>query len=138
MIFWDSSALVPLLSQQPRSPHAHALIAGDQEMVVWWGSAIECASALARLEREGWLDGPSSRASRMLLTELSASWFEIQPSAPLRDQAMRLLRLHSLRAADALQLAAAIEWAGAPRGGVFACYDDRLREAAEREGFTTP
>ena len=138
MIFWDSSALVPLLLRQPRSPEVHALIAGDGDMVVWWGSAIECASAFARLERERVLDAPSAHSARKLLTELSASWFEIQPSSSLRDQALRLLRLHPLCAADAMQLAAAIEWAGAGRRGVFACYDDRLREAAEREGFVTP
>lgn len=69
---------------------------------------------------------------------MSASWFEIQPGAALRDHAMRLLRLHPLRAADALQLAAATEFSGGGARGVFACYDDRLREAAEREGFVTP
>jgi len=113
VIFWDSSALVPLLLRQPRSSEAHALIAGDNDMVARWGSAIECASAFARLERERVLDASSARAARTLLAELSASWFEVQPSPSLRDQATRLLRLHPLRAADAIQLAAAIEWAGA-------------------------
>ncbi len=138
MIFWDSSALVPLLLQQPRSPHAHALITGDRDMVAWWGSAIECASAFSRLERERSLDAKSARAARALLAEVSATWFEIQPSPSIRKHAMRLSRLHPLRAADAIQLAAAIEWAGPGARGVFACYDDRLREAAEREGFETP
>ncbi len=138
MIFWDSSALVPLLLEQPRSAHAMALITADSEIVAWWGSTVECASALARLERERALDASASRVARALLAELSASWFEIQPGQSLRDGAMRLLRVHPLRAADAMQLAAAIEWCGAGTRGLFACYDDRLREAAEREGFTTP
>jgi len=48
VIFWDSSALLPLQLRQPRLPEAHALSACDGDMVAWWGSAIECASAFAR------------------------------------------------------------------------------------------
>ena len=40
MMFWDSSALVPLCLDQPRSPEARTLAGEDAEMVVWWGSAI--------------------------------------------------------------------------------------------------
>lgn len=53
--FWDSSALVTLLLEQPRSAHARTLAAEDGEMMVWWGSAVECASAIARLHRDGQL-----------------------------------------------------------------------------------
>jgi hypothetical protein len=42
-----------------------------------------------------------------------------------------------LRAADALQLAAALVWCqGDPLQHGFVCLDQRLREAARREGFT--
>ena len=50
----------------------------------------------------------------------------------------RVLRVHPLRAADALQLAAALEWSGGAASGMFITYDERLRDAASREGFTTP
>jgi hypothetical protein len=59
----------------------------------------------------------------------------VQPGDLVREQALRLLRVHTLRAADALQLAAALEWAGAPTDADFVTFDDRLREAAVREGF---
>lgn len=137
MIFWDSSALVTLILEQPRSAHARALAKNDDEMVVWWASAVECASAIARLHREGLLNAAGERGARSLLADLSATWFEIQPCLSLRDQALRLLRLHPLRAADAMQLAAALEWSGTSASGNFVTYDDRLRDAAEREGFTT-
>ncbi len=107
----------------------------DSDMAVWWGSAVECASAIARLHREGVLTAAAEREARNLLSELSAAWFEIQPGQSLREQAMRLLRLHPLRAADALQLAAAIEWSGGAPDALFATFDERLREAAIREGF---
>ena len=138
MRFWDSSALVPLLLAQPRTERAKRLLEEDAEPVVWWGSAVECASAIARLHRDGHLSGRDEQAARALLESLRSSWFEVQPGDSVREQALRLLRLHPLRAADALQLAAALEWAGAPPDGGFVTFDDRLREAAQREGFTTP
>lgn len=107
-------------------------------MVVWWGSAIECASAIARLHRDGQLSAADERVARGLLAELSTAWFEIQPGTAVRDQAMRVLRVHPLRAADALQLAAALEWSGGAASGMFITFDDRLRDAAAREGFETP
>jgi len=136
--FWDSSALVPLLLQQAQSDRVRHLVEQDGELVVWWGSAIECASAIARLHRDGHLTLPEERNSRSLLDVLRASWFEVQPGDAVREQAMRLLRLHSLRAADALQLAAALEWAGTPPEDELVTFDDRLREAAQREGFRVP
>lgn len=60
----------------------------------------------------------------------------VAPTAPLRDRAGRLLAAHPLRTADALQLAAALAWCDdVPRGESFVCLDERLREAARREGF---
>lgn len=106
-------------------------------MVVWWGSGVECASAIARLHRDGQLSTSDERIARATLAELSTAWYEIQPGTAVRDQAMRLLRVHPLRATDALQLAAALEWSG-NASGTFITYDERLRDAASREGFTTP
>jgi len=62
----------------------------------------------------------------------------VQPGDGVREQALRLRRLHPLRATDALQLAAAYEWAGTLPGGAFVTLDDRQRDAARREGLTTP
>ncbi len=137
MKFWDSSALVTLVVEQPRSAHARALVADDGELMVWWGSSIECASAIARLHRDGQLSTPEERVARAMLAELSTAWYEIQPGTSVRDQAMRLLRIHPLRAADALQLAAALEWSGGGASGAFVTYDERLGDAASREGFDT-
>ena len=107
-------------------------------MVVWWGSVVECASVVARLQRDGQLTAADEQAARDLLELLRGSWFEIQPGDVVREQALRLLRLHPLRAADALQLAAALEWAGSPPEGGFVTFDDRLGDAARREGFSLP
>ena len=61
---------------------------------------------------------------------------EVQPSESLREDALRFLRAHELRAADAIQLAAGVAAAeGRPTTLAFVSLDDRLAEAAEREGF---
>ena len=60
----------------------------------------------------------------------------VAPSAKLRERSGRMLAAHALRAADALQMAAALVWCDdVPEGEGFLCLDDRLREAARREGF---
>jgi predicted nucleic acid-binding protein len=61
-------------------------------------------------------------------------WYEMTPSDQLRAQAVRVLRIHPLRAVDALQLAAAMEWAGTPASGTLVTFDERLASAAVREG----
>jgi predicted nucleic acid-binding protein len=136
MKFWDSSALVALCVEQPSSGTARAAYAEDPDVVAWWGSSIECASAIARLHRDGHLSAPDERLAREILDEFRQGWFEVQPGESVRVQALRLLRVHALRAADALQLAAAMEWSGFPAHGTVVTFDDRLRDAARREGFT--
>lgn len=60
----------------------------------------------------------------------------MQPSEAVRSLAERLLVTHALRAADAFQLAAAIQRRGAPPNDVeLVSYDGRLRAAAHAEGF---
>ena len=61
MRFWDASALVPLLFSERWSEQAGQLLREDAAMVVWWGSRVECVSALRRREREGALDAADAR-----------------------------------------------------------------------------
>ena len=56
MKFWDASAVVPLLIAEESTRRLQALAAKDSAMLVWWASAVECISALARLERDGALN----------------------------------------------------------------------------------
>ncbi len=61
------------------------------------------------------------------------------PSDAVRSTAQRLLRVHPLRAADSLQLAAAIIAAEHEPGTLeFVSLNARLNEAASREGFRVP
>ncbi len=135
MRFWDASALVPLCVAQRESADAHRLLKDDLDVVAWWGSTIECWSAFARLRREGFMGIDDEDAARSLLAALQQSWIEIVPSEEVRDRAGRLLRVHPLRSLDALQLAAALAWAGTPVAGEVVVFDDRLRTACRMEGL---
>ena len=136
MKYWDSSALVALIVDEPRSAERRATIRRDPVIVTWWGSRIECASALNRLERDHRFEGDGLDRSLDQLELLAASWVEIEPLEQVRRRAIRLLRLHPLRAADALQLAAALMAAGEePHRLDMVSSDDRLSVAARREGF---
>lgn len=137
MRFWDASAVVPLCVQQTRSDRMRGLVDQDQDMVVWWATPVECVSAVVRLRREEVLTRGDEAGALRVLETLTTRWLEILPSVRLRAQAIRMLRVHALEAADALQLAAALEWRGARSdGGAFVTLDDRLGEAAGLEGFT--
>lgn len=136
MRFWDSSALVSLLVAEADTPRRLAQLRDDPVLALWWSTPVECESAMQRRVREGALDAVAARSARARLADLAGSAHEVPPSAALRTLALRLLRTHPLRAADALQLAAAVTLAAALRRQLtFACADERLAEAAETEGL---
>jgi predicted nucleic acid-binding protein len=136
MRFWDASAIVPLLVDESSTAAVQAIVANDAGVLVWWASQIECASALARLEREGLLDESAAAEAFERLGALTRSWNEVDPSDAVREAAVRFLRVHPLRAADALQLAAAFVAAeGRPSSLEVVTLDDRLAAAARKEGF---
>jgi predicted nucleic acid-binding protein len=135
--FWDASAVVPLIIAERSTQDLQAIAVKDSAMLVWWGSVIECVSALARLERDGALNEHSVTLALQRLRELSSSWHEVDPSDEIRETAARLLRVHPLRAADALQLAAAFAAAEQrPVSLELVTLDERLGNAARKEGFT--
>ncbi len=138
MKFWDASAVVPLLVRQPATDQLSQLLEEDPRIAVWWATPIECIWAVARLRRENALDRSDEESVAAGLRKLGSSWYEVQPGESIRRQAMRLLRIHALRAADALQLAAALEWAGSlpDSNASLVTLDRRLAEAADLEGFT--
>ena len=137
MRFWDSSAVVPLLLEEAASDRVRGLHERDRDMLVWWGTLIECHSGIARREREGLIQEAHRTEALRALHELSLYWTEVEPVTAVRDVAARLVGTHDLRAADALQLAAAlVARAGEPRLLEFVCLDRRLAAAASKEGLS--
>jgi predicted nucleic acid-binding protein len=136
MIYWDASAIVPLLIAEAETRRLRALAARDPDMTVWWASAVECVSALARRERAALLDARSATRALDRLNRLTNVWTEVEPTEIVRETAMRFLRVHPLRAADALQLAAAFVAAeNRPASLQLITLDARLEDAARKEGF---
>lgn len=137
MRFWDSSAVIPLTVSEATTEAMRALAEEDPVMCVWWATEVECVSALARLEREEALTEMATAVALDRLDVLAESWNEVQPAVAVRGAARRLLRVHTLRAADALQLAAAVIVAeGMPSSLDIVTLDERFAAAARREGFT--
>ncbi|MGH7774594.1 MAG: type II toxin-antitoxin system VapC family toxin [Candidatus Binatia bacterium] len=137
MKFWDTSAIVPLCVNEPESSAVKSILAKDSSIVVWWATRTECISAFMRQTSEGGLTVASERQARQVLTTLATSWIEVQPTEPLRVATERLLAVHTLRSADAFQLAAALEWRRRQTAETpLVAFDTRLREAAYKEGFS--
>ena len=136
MRFWDTSAIIPLFLTERGSAKAEVWYREDADVVVWTLTRIEVFSALARRRRE-----EPSAASRLLavrrdLLRLWEQWSEVTAIEIVRRHAERIVETHPLRAADALQIGAALTAADEdPTSIEFVTFDRNLTEAAEREGF---
>jgi len=136
MKFWDASAIVPLVLTEPTTKAVRTLAEKDPTMIVWWATEVECASAIARLECDDALDDAAATQAFQRLRQLAQTWHEVDASDPIREAAVRFLRVHPLRAADALQLAAAfIAAERRPSSLEVVTLDERLAGAARKEGF---
>jgi predicted nucleic acid-binding protein len=136
MKFWDSSAVIPLLVPEMQSGSIQKLFESDPVIVAWWATDIECTSAIARRQRQGELRERAATEAYNRLDALRLGWHEVEPSEEIRESAKRLLRVHDLRTADALQLAAAFFVSESrPSTLEFISLDQRLLAASRREGF---
>ena len=135
-MFWDSSALVPVLLPEERSAVLTARLADDKEATIWWATPLECQSAIQRRHRAAPLPTGMLTQATDRLRALVEVVDTVAPTDEVRRRAGRLVGVHPLRAADALQLAAALVWCEEqPHGEAFVSLDGRLREAARAEGF---
>ncbi len=137
MSFWDSSGLVPLCTNEPRSILAGKFWKRFPTIFVWWETSVEISSALARLERENKISLAQRLKAEKRLATLEKIWEEIQPSARVKELARTFPALHGLKTADSLQLAAALVWCKEnPKGRDFVSGDEKLVKVAVAVGFT--
>jgi predicted nucleic acid-binding protein len=133
VIYWDASAIIALLVGEPAAARYRRF--EDERIVTWWGTSLECVSAIARQQREGARPEIVAESYRRL-EMMRAGWQEIHASERLRRTALRLLKTHPLRAGDALQLGAGLIASNfETHSAHFLTEDARLKQAAEREGF---
>jgi len=134
--FWDSSAIVPLFNAEPRTKDAESWLKTDPDMTIWSLTRVEVLSALPRRRRERALSDDEFNIARIELDHASQNWFHVTDFEKVCLEAERILATYPLRAADALQLGAALVAAdGEPETLELVTLDRRLAEAAVREGF---
>jgi predicted nucleic acid-binding protein len=108
----------------------------DGEIALWTLTPVEVVSALRRLLHDGEIRERDALHAERRADELMRACHIVVDVDAVKATAVRLLRTHTLRAADALQLGAALEWAGHRAADqVLVSFDRRLALAAEREGF---
>jgi hypothetical protein len=74
MKFWDASAVVPLLVTEAATDPVSTLAGADPVMLVWWGTPVECVSAIARLERDAAIDEAAATEALDRLRRLADGW----------------------------------------------------------------
>lgn len=139
MRFRDSSAIIPLFVRQPASARVDEWWAQDSIAVLWTLAPVEITSALWRLVRDGLITEREAQAADIHAQQLADASSLVTDIEGVKEVARRSLRLHALRAVDAMQLAAALVWvSGRPQGKTFLTLDERLAASARREGFNVP
>ncbi len=136
MKFWDASAVVPLLLPEQQSDYCLQILKGDQEVLLWCMSRVEVVSALTRRLREQSLTPDQFQAAKTRFRQILESSYQITALERVMNRAVRLLEVHTLRAADACQLASSlIATQEDPDRLPIICFDEHLTEAAMKEGF---
>jgi uncharacterized protein len=134
--FWDSSALVPLHIDEPATEGLRSLLREDPVVLVWMLSSVEMLSAIARLRRRSKGLDDLLHGARLEVLNRWPQWSPVTHAEAVRRRAERLVAVHPLAAADAMQLAAALVASGdRPETLDFVTLDERLAAAAELEGF---
>ncbi|MGB7951457.1 MAG: type II toxin-antitoxin system VapC family toxin [Candidatus Binatia bacterium] len=136
MKFWDASAVVPLVASEKETGDCRSVLAEDTDIVVWFLTPVEVISALTRRLREQSIKPIEFSRAKEQLAALESAWSEVISVERVRERARRLLEIHPLRAADSLQLGAALLTSEeTPQGFPFVTLDRRLGDAAGKEGF---
>jgi predicted nucleic acid-binding protein len=143
--FLDSSALVKRYVAEPGSARVTALIdpTTGNRIYLAHTTVVEVAAAIARRVREGTLAVAAAKALRRKFFQDVAARFQLMNlDDDVVDRAVSLTELHPLRAADAIQLATALNVnedriARNLSPLVVACSDQSLLKAAVAEGLAT-
>jgi hypothetical protein len=135
MRFWDSSAIVHLIVEEAGSAACRRLLRADRAIGVWALSRVEVLSAIWRRVRAGDMEQAGAVLAIRRLDALAAHWIEVDGLDAVRARAERILAVHPVRAADALQLAAALVLSKDRPHWPFVTGDEQLAGVAELEGF---
>jgi hypothetical protein len=136
MRFWDTSALVPLVVDEPATATMVDRLKDDPDVIVWMLTSVEVLSVLGRLGRSSKGLADVLPGVRHDATTLFNRWVTVSHLEGVRRRAERLVGVHPLSAADAMQLGAAMLAADdRPETLDLVTLDQTLARCARLEGF---
>ena len=133
LAFWDSSALVKLLVEEPGSEIAAALWDGSTALVASRLVVPEVSAALAAATRARRIDEARARAARTEWRRYFAALDLLDLTGDLAVRGADLAAAHDLSGADAVHLATALALRETELVAV--TWDRRLAAAAQAEGI---
>jgi predicted nucleic acid-binding protein len=134
--FWDTSALVPLIVDEPATPAMRHVLSQDRDVLVWMFTSVELLSTLGRLGRMSADLADVLPSARRDVVDLFTRWSAVTHVDEVKRRAERLVGVHALSSADALQLGAALIASGdRPETLDFVTLDQSLGRCAQLEGF---
>jgi len=136
--FFDASALVKRYVEEPQSAEARRLLSAGIPAASRL-SEVEITSALVRRWRAGDLSKEERDRALGAVREDFAALTVVELVPEVATLACRLFPRHPLRAGDAVQLASCLYLERKlGRAVEFVAFDERLGEAAAREGLASP
>jgi predicted nucleic acid-binding protein len=143
-LYFDSSALVKRYVTEHGSIWVRGLLAPAQRNQTYTVriTGAEIIAAVVLRSKAGVLTpGRTQAVIRRFKVDFRDRLHVVEVTQPLVEAAMSLAERHALRGYDSVQLAAALtihpaRGAARLRPLIFVCADERLNEAARREGLT--
>lgn len=137
MLYWDTSALFAFLITEKHSKKLRSFIETQASSTAYTSiiTPLELESAIQRRLTERTLTPREADAARLFGVDFRKKAFLVPLDQNTLDTALHLQKIYSLRPGDAIQLASARLGTDDPARINFLCMDEKLTEAAKREGF---
>lgn len=135
IVYLDSSAVVPILIDEPGTATCRRLWDGADRRITSRLTYVEVAAALAMAERHDRLSSPEHDQAWTNFSDIWPDVDVVDVTAELTESAAKLARSSALRGYDAIHCAAAV--AIDDRELVSASGDRRLLDAWRRLGMAT-
>jgi predicted nucleic acid-binding protein len=139
MLYWDTSALFAFLITEKHSTRLRTHIQRQGSSTAYTAiiTPLEFESAIQRRLSERTLSSREADYARLFGVDFRKKAFLVPLDQNALDTALHIQKIYGLRPGDAIQLASARLGTDDPSRVVFLSLDEKLTEAAKREGFQT-
>lgn len=136
MVYAESSAVLAWLLGDDRGEEAGGILRGAKGVVASDLTLVECERVLIRAWSAGQLTEAEGADQWAFLGRVAQHWTRMRVGDEVVERALRPFPIEPVRTLDALHLASALVARSAAPGLSILSLDDRVRENAERLGFT--